>query len=1480
MRFPALISTRGRFLFSSPAKSLAVIAFGAVLLALPVLLKAQTVVSVGNKGSYASQVPSAEWFTDSYYGLPAAQTEPMIGGTTAIFSSLHMDPSLVGKPIPTNHWWTDMLIANRSSLPAGSNTYVLKQDPYGGNMWFYPGMLDPQSYGMDLYFPNAWSSGSYNGNPNGSINKGPALSVKGDVPYSIPAGDVLIADFENGYPAGTVRTGNAFASTPSTGSGYTGMIGNYCANTRDGNDSVTGTCTLPSFTVTKNYVSFLIAGGNWPGTSVNLIVGGQTVLTASGQDDLTFRWVTWDISPWAGQTATIQIVDSVSGGWGVIAADQFVESDSNNPVGRYGGDMVATNSVVTNWGDWNVDFKLPDPNGHEVDVTMARGIPFTWTTWKGGMNPKIVLGSTTLYDVNGAVLSGSTITTNAFSFNYQGRVFGVFLPDNTTVKVTSTYAEPQLSGSNNYMVVGYLPATTNLAEFAAVAFARPTNTQISWSYDPVAGLANTTWNVTTTAMKGSNLQTIQGWLPHHYRTTTNSLSFKSYTYLTARGVMKCTQGNTFNIGFPFKGIAPVLPAPISTGTVNDYRPAVMSTLMNKFDPGTMLGDTYWSGKGLAICAQYMAWANQLGDATNYNRLKSALETAMDNWLTYTPGETNGYFSYYPNWHALIGSSASYGSQSFNDLHFHYGYFATAAATLGIYDPQFLTDYGPMIRDVVKCYGNYDRTDQSEPFLRTFDVWEGHDNAGGMSSGNGENQESSSEGVQAWGGMFLLGSVLNDSQMQAAGATFFAMESAAVNEYWQDLWNTNLSPGYGRQECGILSADSVAYGTYFDGDPAWVYAIQYCPSNHWLNYMTRYNPSTVSSKYQAMWTERSNWCAGQTPWTSTGTFAAGKWVQYNQKIYSVSGTNPLPAGQPSPDVNPSQWALQADCTKNEPDVLGDSPGHVVLVYQALWDHDNAAAEFDRYYAANEDIATSAGDGGSSYYLIHGLRVLGDQDFNYTTSIPTSAVYLNSTTGTRTYVVYNPLPASQQTVIYNNGIATGTMTVPGYATVSTVNPNYVPTAPSAPSGLTAVAGYSQAALSWNRSPGATSYNIKRATVSGGPYTITGTSDVTAFTDAAVVSGSSYYYVVSAVNSIGESANSSEAAANIPVPPLVAIDCGGAAVSPFSADASYSGGSASTTANSISTAGLVSPAPMAVYQSNRFGSSTYTIGGLTPSTNYTVRLHFSENYWGAANSRLTNVTINGTRVLSSFNIFATAGGKNIATIQQFTMPSNASGQFVIQFATVKDNAQINGIEILAPVPAPVITGSLSVPANIGAPFTYQIAATNHPSQYGATGLPAGLTVDNNGGAITGTPSATGTSSVPISAANIGGTATATLVISVRPPAPVVNTVQGSQTVASGSGATLAITATGTGPFTYQWYKGAAPIQNATASSYTIASTGSGDAGTYSVAVTDANGSTTTSGVFTLAVNSNIPFAPRWAQAAVALLLLLAAARPLLVK
>jgi glycosyl hydrolase family 44/fibronectin type III domain protein len=98
------------------------------------------------------------------------------------------------------------------------------------------------------------------------------------------------------------------------------------------------------------------------------------------------------------------------------------------------------------------------------------------------------------------------------------------------------------------------------------------------------------------------------------------------------------------------------------------------------------------------------------------------------------------------------------------------------------------------------------------------------------------------------------------------------------------------------------------------------------------------------------------------------------------------------------------------------------------------------------------------------------------------------------------------------------------------------------PAAPANLQATAGNAQVMLTWSASASATSYNVKRSTASGGPYAILSSPAVTNFTDTGLTNGTTYYYVVSALNSAGESGNSAQASAapvNAPADVTVTID-----------------------------------------------------------------------------------------------------------------------------------------------------------------------------------------------------------------------------------------------------------------------------------------------------------------------------------------------------
>jgi hypothetical protein len=136
--------------------------------------------------------------------------------------------------------------------------------------------------------------------------------------------------------------------------------------------------------------------------------------------------------------------------------------------------------------------------------------------------------------------------------------------------------------------------------------------------------------------------------------------------------------------------------------------------------------------------------------------------------------------------------------------------------------------------------------------------------------------------------------------------------------------------------------------------------------------------------------------------------------------------------------------------------------------------------------------------------------------YTTiASPTTASYTNTglTNGTPYYYVVTAVNSAGESNPSSQATATPTAPV---------------TIPPVPTGLQAAAGNAQISLTWNASTGATSYNVKRSTTNGGPYTTIASPTTASYTDTGLNNGTPYYYVVTAVNSAGESNPSSQATA----------------------------------------------------------------------------------------------------------------------------------------------------------------------------------------------------------------------------------------------------------------------------------------------------------------------------------------------------------------
>jgi len=314
------------------------------------------------------------------------------------------------------------------------------------------------------------------------------------------------------------------------------------------------------------------------------------------------------------------------------------------------------------------------------------------------------------------------------------------------------------------------------------------------------------------------------------------------------------------------------------------------------------------------------------------------------------------------------------------------------------------------------------------------------------------------------------------------------------------------------------------------------------------------------------------------------------------------------------------------------------------------------------------------------MVNGVVITSDMHFPITGNFET---FQNSS-------IVVPLNAGKNTVQMFN-IASASISRADAITVTPGGTNSCTGAPSVPGGLsaTAVSG-GQINLNWTASTAPSGctvgfYNVFRSTTAG--FTPSSSNQIvsgvtaTSYDDITASCATTYHYAVEAVDSASSSVASTQVTATTSACPTstnVQINCGGPAVAPFVADLDFSGGGTINHANTIDLSGVTNPAPMQVYQTARTGNVTYTISGFAAGSSHTVRLHFAETFFTAAGSRTFNVSINGTQVLTNFDIFAAAGASNKAVIKQFTENASSTGAFSITFTSVVNTAIVSGIEV----------------------------------------------------------------------------------------------------------------------------------------------------------------------------------------------------------
>lgn len=253
------------------------------------------------------------------------------------------------------------------------------------------------------------------------------------------------------------------------------------------------------------------------------------------------------------------------------------------------------------------------------------------------------------------------------------------------------------------------------------------------------------------------------------------------------------------------------------------------------------------------------------------------------------------------------------------------------------------------------------------------------------------------------------------------------------------------------------------------------------------------------------------------------------------------------------------------------------------------------------------------------------------------------------------------------------------------------------PSVPAGLSAAAGNAQVVLNWTASSRATVYNVKRSITTGGPYAQISTPTVPNFTDTGLTNGTAYFYVVSASNSVGQSANSAEVNAT-PVPPLPATSTGLAATA----------GNAQVSLNWNASTGATSyhvkrsTASGSETQISAPASNSFTDTGLTNGTKYFYLVSAVNSGGESANSSEVNATPTAPAAppATPTGLQGTAGNAQVSLSWD---ASTGAMSYNVKRSTA------NGGPFSATLASPAVTNYIDTAVTNGTTYYYVVSAVN---------------------------------------------------------------------------------------------------------------------------------------------------------------------------
>ena len=494
-----------------------------------------------------------------------------------------------------------------------------------------------------------------------------------------------------------------------------------------------------------------------------------------------------------------------------VTASEKTIMGGNNP--QIQVPLGAAKMQVTAYDTLSVTSTYSDASGNALgSVKLVQGSPFVTYTAAGDQ-------SIAIEPIFKAGASADQFTTTV-----DGHEYGLVVGDGATVdaggKVTLK------SGST--MTVYGAPDGADAASLAKAAADPIVSTSVDHSVD--GDTVKTTLNYVTASGGDTVVAPMAG-------QTVDGGSKATGTYASIYGAMDLYTGKSVTTTAPVAEPSDELDLSKLSDEDKTALVAQIKTDAASIDFAASATDTYFGGKMLYRAANLMTLAEQLGVSDVAATLRTGLTAELTKWLDPKGCATSATkcFVYDAAAKSMIGLEASFGSDELNDHHFHYGYILYAAAVLVKNDKALADTFAPVADLLVADIASSDAT-ADFPQYRNFDPYSGHAWASGSSPfADGNNQESTSEAVNAWNALAMWEKVRGNTDMYNQAVWMMSTEANSAKLYWT---NTDLSefPAFTHKIASLNWGGKRDYATWFSAEPGAILGIQLIPMGPYSTYL--------------------------------------------------------------------------------------------------------------------------------------------------------------------------------------------------------------------------------------------------------------------------------------------------------------------------------------------------------------------------------------------------------------------------------------------------------------------------------------------------------------------------------------------------------------------------------------------------------------------------------------------------------------------